>query len=145
MLRCDRSNRIGPGVGHGRNRNGGHCHHHAGGHCWGLVSLPLPFLVVIAASSMQVVVAVVVIVIVHGGMVTTLSMQVVGSLSLSSGHDDTGGGMVATSSTQAMVSAIAGSCHCCIGVGCHCCHLVDSTGGGQCCRCRPWWGHCHHH
>ena len=36
-----------------------------------------------------------------------------------------------------MVGAVVGSCHCRVGIGCRCCHLVDSTGGGQC-RChRP--------
>jgi len=47
---------------------------------------------------------------------------------------------VAALSMQAVamvvVSAVACS-HCChVGVGCCCCHLVDNTGGGQC--------HCYH-
>ena len=49
-----------------------------------------------------------------GGMVTVLSMQVVGSSLLSLGCDDAGSGMVAVSSMQVMVmvvvSAVAGSC-----------------------------------
>jgi len=55
-----------------------------------------------------------------GGMVTALSMQVVGSSLLSLGCDDTGSGMVAMSSRQVMVmvGAIAGSCCCRIVIRC---------------------------
>ena len=71
---------------------------------------------------------------------TTLSMQVVGSLSLLSGHDNAGSGMVATWSTQAVamvvVGAVAGSHGCRVGIGCCRCRLVNSAGGGQCRRRR---------